>query len=279
VSDSTFESIVATTGYALSRKFRVFATVGEDRNDFISLNETDGSSYSVGFGWSPTRRTSVEMSAGERFFGKTFSFNGQHQARQSRWFIRYAEDVSDISSRIPDLSEPIGATLGLCPPGVDRTLILTKGDAIANGCQINLFFGTSLVNGVFISKLLTAGTTWDVGSRTRFSAQLTDLTREFQVISQAEDQVQSLSLGVDYRLSPAISANGSLSLTRNSLINSAAPATEREDDILSLNLGMSRRFSEDLSGALTFRHTQRDSNAVNSDYDENSLSASVNMRF
>jgi uncharacterized protein (PEP-CTERM system associated) len=30
---------------------------------------------------------------------------------------------------------------------------------------------------------------------------------------------------------------------------------------------------------LTLRHTQRESNAVNSDYDENRLTATVNMRF
>jgi len=85
---------------------------------------------------------------------------------------------------------------------------------------------------------------------------------------------------VSYRMSPLTTANGSLSFTRSSedaLLSGAG--TPREDDLIILSLGMFHRFAEDLDGALTFRHTQRDSNALNSDYTENNVTASVNMRF
>jgi len=55
--------------------------------------------------------------------------------------------------------------------------------------------------------------------------------------------------------------------------------TAREDDLLSLSLGLSHEFAEDLNGALIFRHIQRDSNVARSDYEENRLTALVNMRF
>jgi uncharacterized protein (PEP-CTERM system associated) len=95
--DTTFERVVASLGYALTRKFRVFGTVGEEWNDYLSATETDGSSWSAGFGWSPGRRTSIEASMGERYFGNTYSLSARHRTRASTWNVRYVEDLSDIS--------------------------------------------------------------------------------------------------------------------------------------------------------------------------------------
>ncbi len=276
-ADTTFESASAQLGYALTRKFRVFGTVGEDRNDYPSSTGTDGSSYSVGFGWSPTRRTSVEASAGERYFGRTLSLSGNHRTRLSQWTVRYSEDVTDTSKTATNYNDFRGAKLNSCPAGTVLPPNATLADAINAKCDIDLFFGSSITNGVFISKLLTGGVTWDLGVRTNLSMTFSDLIREFQLFSQGEDRIRSITGAINYRLSPQTSASTSLSLIRNSIDNVATGA--REDDILSLNLGLNHRFAETLNGALTFRHTQRDSNAANSDYDENSLTATVNMRF
>jgi uncharacterized protein (PEP-CTERM system associated) len=272
--DTTFESASASAGYALTRKFRVFGTVGEDRNDYPSSTGTDGSSYSLGFGWSPTRRTSVEASAGERYFGRTLSLLGNHRTRLSQWTVRYAEDVTDTSKTSTSFQ---GGQLNSCPAGTVLPLDSTWDDVVAAGCDVDLFFGSSITNGVFISKLLTGGVTWELGVRTNLSMTFSDLIREYQLFSQGEDRIRSITGAINYRLSPQTSATTSLSLIRNSLDNVATGA--REDDILSLNLGLNHRFAEALNGALTFRHTQRDSNAANFDYDENRLTATVNMRF
>ncbi len=278
--DTTFERVSATAGYKLTRKFRVFGTIGEDKNEYLSASGTDGSSYSVGLGWSPSRRTSVEASTGERYFGSTHSFSARHASRLTRWDVRYTEDVSDISRLATDFRDLRGAELNSCPPGTKLPIPPTLLDVINADCDVDLFFGTSIVNGVFLSKLLTAGVSWDVGNRTTVSARLSDLTREFQLISQGEDRVQTVSGTINHELSARTSAYGRLSLTRNSLDSTAAGGGgAREDDIMSFNLGLNHRFAEQFSGALIFRHTQRDSNAANSNYEENSLTASVNMRF
>ena len=70
-----------------------------------------------------------------------------------------------------------------------------------------------------------------------------------------------------------------LSLTRTSIDSLLTPGAAREDDRMILSLGLNHRFAEKLNGALTLRHTQRDSNAPNSDYDVNSITATVNMGF
>jgi uncharacterized protein (PEP-CTERM system associated) len=77
---------------------------------------------------------------------------------------------------------------------------------------------------------------------------------------------------------PHTSFHSSLTLTRVQVPVPLA-VTAREDDLMTLSFGLNHQFAEDLSGTLTLRHTQRESNAVNSDYDENRLTATVNMRF
>ena len=295
--NTTFERASANLGYALTRKFRVFGTVGQDWNDYLSSTNTDGSSYSVGFGWAPTRRTSVEASVGERYFGKTFSFAGSHRTRLSRWNIRYSEDVSDITQQLleqtdrvfwvcngtlvetPDAAPPANQTCTAGPfsAGQVAQAYASLGVPLSELIRAGLL-NVSTANGVFIVKSLNAGMSWEIG-RLGFGVSAQDTRRLYQVLGDAEDHIQSLTGSVNYRLTPRTSANSYVSLTRNSFDPALASGTSRQDDIFSLSFGLTHRYSDKLNGALTFRHTQRDSNAANSNYEENSLTATANMRF
>jgi len=296
-ADTTFERASASAGYALTRKFRVFGTLGQDKNDYLSTTETDGSFYSVGFGWAPTRRTSVEASVGERYFGNTFSFSGSHRTRSTRWTVRYSEDVSDITQQFLEQS---GRTFWVCqvgrvarafptdtfpqpPAGVCLAQPVTSFQLAALGVALSDLVAsgdvrTSIANGVYIIKSLTAGVTWDIG-RLGFGLSAQDTRRLYQVFGGAEDHIQGVTGSVTYRLSAQTSAFGSLSLTRNSVDSVLATGSAREDDLTSFSLGLNHRFAERLDGALTFRHSQRDSNVATADYEENSITATANMRF
>jgi uncharacterized protein (PEP-CTERM system associated) len=294
--NSTFERASATLGYTLTRKFRVFGTYGEEWNDFLSASEADGSFYSIGFGWSPTRRTSVEASVGERYFGRTFSFSGNYRTRASNWRVSYSEDVSDVSQQLlqdsgrifwvcdgrlietPDLNPPSGRTNCDGPfTGAQVALGLSSRFPLSDFIAAGLL-NISVANGVFVIKSLNAGVSWSKG-RLGLGLSAYDTKRIYQAITGAEDHSQGVTGTVSYRLDAQTDANSSLSLSRNTSSAALLSSPARDDDLLSLSLGLNRRYSKDLSGALTFRHTQRDSNAVNSDYEENSLAASVNMRF
>lgn len=278
-ADTTFESVSATTGYALTRQFRVFGTLGRDSNDYLSATGTSGSFYSAGFGWAPTRLTSVEASVGERYFGRTYSFSGSHRTRLTRWTLRYSEEVSDISRLTTNFNDLKGANIS-CPASAAAVLPSNPNliDYLNAGCTVDsLLFGSSVVNGVFVSKLLTGGVTWQLG-KADVSVTLSDLTRQYQLV-QAQDRVQRASGSIQYHLMPTITANSSLSFIRNSADGALTGGLARVDDIMLFDMGINRRFADKLYGALTFRHTQRSSNVANADYDENSLTASVNMRF
>ncbi|MGB9130368.1 MAG: TIGR03016 family PEP-CTERM system-associated outer membrane protein [Thiobacillus sp.] len=295
-TDTTFERASATVGYALTRKFRVFGTVGQDWNDYLSDAEIDGSSYSVGFGWAPNRRTSVEASVGERYFGRTYSFSGNYRTRLSRWTMRYSEDVSDITQQYLEQASRI---FWFCNGNLEETTDFTNPDpAICVGPYSAGFLATiasqlgyttdqivalgllniASANGIYIIKSLTAGVNWDIG-RLGFGLSAQDTRRLYQLFSDAEDHVQGLTGSVSYRLSPQTTANSSLSLTRTQVDSLLNAGVAREDDFISLSLGLNHRFADKLNGALTFRHSERDSNEATADYKENSLTATVNMRF
>ena len=60
-------SALASLRYSLSRQFSLTATGGYDRFDYEGMGEgTKGASWSLGFGYEPSARTSVRMSAGRR---------------------------------------------------------------------------------------------------------------------------------------------------------------------------------------------------------------------
>lgn len=291
-TDVTFESASATAGYALTRQFRVFGTVGKDSNDYFSSTGTSGAFYNAGFGWSPTRRTSVEASAGERYFGRTFSLAANHRTRLTRWRMNYSEDVSDISQQFLEQSSRIfwvcngvleeaqnnpGGCLGPISAGELALYYSSYGVSTADLIAAGLL-NIATTNGIFIIKNFNAGVSWDIG-KLGFGLSAQDTKRLYQALGDAQDHIQGITGSVNYRLSETVTANSILSLTRTSLDSSLTNGVARQDDLMTLSLGLNRRFTDRLNGALTFRHTQRSSNVANADYDENSLTASVNMRF
>jgi len=300
-TDVTFESVSATAGYALTRQFRVFGTVGHDSNDYLSTSGTSGAFYSVGAGWTPTRRTNLEASVGERYFGRTFSLAAKHRTRLTQWRVRYSEDVSDISQQLLEQGGRLYFVCGTAlhfPPASDLSELPPPNcvgpypaGQVADAFQrfygysaadlVTLGFPTSIATGVFVIKSFTAGVSWDIG-KLGFGLSAQDTKRLYQLLGNAQDHIQDVTGSASYRLSETVTANSILSLTRTSLDSSLTNGVPRQDDLLSLSLGLNRRFTDRLYGALTFRHTQRSSNAANADYDENSLTASAasaNMRF
>ena len=286
--DSTFERASATLGYALTRKFRVFGTVGDEWNDYLSTTETDGSFYSAGFGWAPSRRTSIEVAAGERYFGSTWNVSARHRTRASNWNVSYVEDLSDTT----EFLLTSGTLYDYLCPGPDGTLQLITDwpfslppapGCIAFGGTPGLVF--DLRNGVFVSTVLRAGVSWGLG-KLSYSLNAFDSLREY-VVSESEDRTRGVTAGVNYRMAPKTSLTGSLSLTRleESIVTptrvfaTQSDAEGRKDDIYTLTFGVRHQFDPELTGGLTYQHQHRDSNIANGDFTENRITATVSMRF
>lgn len=292
---TTFETASATLGYALTRKFRVFGTVGRDNNDFANAAASNGNFYTAGLGWSPTQRTSLEASAGKRFLGNTYALSLLHRTHNSNWNVRYSEDVNDISQQF--LSDN-GRSFLVCPAGAS---VIITSDLTRTGCagpypsgfliqnkrvlrlsdEALIAIGaatSSLAQGVFIIKNLTGGVSWTKG-RLGTGLSVFDTRRNFVLVGNLEDHTRGISGNVNYRLSPRTSVSSALSLSNNQVPAGLSTAGARDDNLYSASVGLTHNFDPKLSGVLTLRRQQRDSNDPASTYDENSITASVSKRF
>jgi uncharacterized protein (PEP-CTERM system associated) len=274
-----------TLGYALTRKFRLIGNLGQERLDFEVLNENDfdDSIWSAGFIWNPSRRTSIEASAGQRFYGDTYSLLGRYRTRASAWTASYVEDISDISRT--QLREA-NLYLFLCP-GADPTdpaqfVFSPFPVSPAPGC---LFLGVqpslipSIAEGLYVSKTFRAGVNWGV-KKVTYSIDASDVRRIYLLQDNAEDRSQNISATVNYRMNPLTSMFGNVGLSWTEDAGTLSGlGFDREDELFSFTLGLNRQFAADLTGSLTFRHFQRDSNDATAEYTENNITASATMRF
>ncbi|HYP68310.1 MAG TPA: TIGR03016 family PEP-CTERM system-associated outer membrane protein [Thiobacillaceae bacterium] len=298
-----FEHYDATLGYALTRKIRAFGSVGYDNNDYPSLTKTSGPSWTAGLGWSPSRLTSMDGSVGHNYFGNTYSANFNHRSHFSTWFARYSEGVNDISQVLlaanesviwdctgegfqvssnltapfPDCAEVgtlqnaqdfLGPLLGLTPQGVVEFL-LSRGVPLL-----------SLANGVFLNKTFNGGVSWTKGKNS-LGLNIFDTKRIFQNLGGLPgDETRGITGLYGYRLDPRTTLNTSLSLTNNLVPASLSGlTTDRNDKIYIASVGMTRQFQPKLSGSLIYRYTTRRSNDSAFDFNENNLTALVNMTF
>ncbi len=288
--DSTFERAVASLGYALTRTFRIFGTAGQEWNDYPTLagNEIDGSMWSAGFGWSPSKRTSIEVSRSERFFGGFYSLSARHRTRASNWNLSYTEDLNDMSGfqlttgTMYDYQCSLVGGGSIDYDGWQFTRPPNEMGYPVSSC-ITLSAGMpgllyDLRSGVFVSRLLRAGMNWGLGKLT-YSLTAFDSRRDFQLVN-AEDRTQGVTGALTYRLAPFTSATGSLGLNRIRIpAELSENGTDRDDDIYTFSLGVEHQFDPDLTGGLTYQRQQRDSSIANGDSRENRITATAIMSF
>ena len=287
--DTEFEKGSATLGYALTPKFKVHATGGIERNNFISLgnSKVDGPFWNVGFDWAPTIRTQIGATVGQRFFGNTYSFNLTERTRRTTWNASYSEDITTTSGST--LNSVFLGQLYTCatpPPGaisgiVNGSLVwqlapgTTQADITLNGCVPSFgVFGTnlSLVNDVFVAKNLTAGVSYNLG-RSVFSLNAYNLRRDFQQ-GGSYDRQTGVFAGWNWRLTPLTSFNLNGNVTRIDVATS-----NQTNNFWALSAGLNRQFKPKLNGSVIVRHQVETTNRPGSGYTENSITALVNMSF
>lgn len=283
--DTQFESYGATLGYALTRKFRLRGSFGYDNNDYPATagTKTKGDYWTAGFDWAPSRRTSLGASLGKRYYGDNYALNFRHRMNRSIWHLQYDEGASDIEQQIFNTTVLYawqcddgtwGHSSNVFPPEGKKNCVLLA--SIPPG---TLYLGTD--RGISINKTLRGGMTW-AERRMTYSVDLFDTTRAYQELSGLpEDRTRGLQAGVNYKAAPHTSVNALLGFTNNKVAGSliGVGAVNRDDDIYTLTVGINHQFLHDLNGSLYFRHQQRESNDSAQEFSENSLSATVTMRF
>lgn len=291
--ESSSENALAGLSYRLNRTMSLTLTGGYDVYDYGQFGgRTSGSSWSAGFSWHPSARTTIEMSAGRHFLGSTGSLLAVHRSRHTVWRASYADTVTSTRQEYTQGQEIDTASLldslfvaAYPDPIVRRQAVLDymqlAGLPATQGEEINY-----LTNRYFRQKLGQASVAYTMR---RHGAVLTAFGSERVALSSGaadsellgnqlfalNDNVRQFgaSAAYSYRLNARTSATATLTATRNRSLT-----TDIRYDQQGLRLGLTRRFSSKLSGNVELRHLRGSRGVFNADYTENAISATLSAQ-
>ncbi len=291
--DTSSQNAMLGVNYRLGPTLSLTATGGYDKYDYQALGgRTSGVSWSTGFAWAPSARTSLQMSVGRHFLGNTGSLMALHRSRHSVWKAGYSDTVTTsrsqftlpaaidtasmldslFSTSIPDPAlrrqavEAYIRAAGLPPTLADSINYLTNRYMRQKLLQGSVAFNWRHSNAVFSTY---------ASERTALSSAESDSELLGSQLSSLNDNVRQYGLNgsYSYRLSARSNALASLSVTR-----ARSLSTDLESKQNSLRLGLTHRFGRSVRGSLELRRTDGNSEVRRRDYTENAVSASLTVQ-
>lgn len=277
-----------TTGmlrYAVTSQFNLIGTAGYERNSFISIRgRTSSPSWTVGFSWTPTKRTKIDASGGKRFFGNTYAASVDHRTRNTVWNLSYMEDISTFGQQSLAGGSILNASmLSQLFSGVQGGEALLNQGLPSSFADPNNF----LTNRLFLLRRLQASLTVN-GKKNSLVFRGFNYSRKS--FSSDEEDADLIGIGNavltrnttqtggnilwNYRLSPRMSANINLGYIRISY-----DAVNRKDDNVIVRASLNKQFTSHINGSIMYYHLQRESNRNNGSYDANAVTATLNMDF
>jgi uncharacterized protein (PEP-CTERM system associated) len=252
----------------------------------------EGRFWSVGANWRPSRRSSLTVSGGKRFFGDTYSLKATQRNRRSTWSLSYDEDITTSSSQFLRLgpANAFGVLDELWGTRiVDPQLRRQAISAFLNFTQllgpdvgaINYFSHTYFLQKQLSLSVaaLTPKSTLLLGlAATKRTAQSTSsadnvLLLPFQLVLNENTEQWGAHAGWHLRLSERTGAKVS---ARYDHIKSVSAG--RSDDNLALSVGLSRILRPKVTGTVDLRHMRHTSTSGGAGYRENGISASLTFQ-
>jgi uncharacterized protein (PEP-CTERM system associated) len=281
------QELDAGVSYRIAPKIRLLGNLGYEEFDSDSLSENQsGVSWSVGALWQPTNRTSLQATAGRRFFGNAYGLNLSHRTRRTTWSLSYSEDVTSTRSQL-DLATDVRNQLdiflragGVTDPIERARQIDALVDRIADQSII-------FTNQLFLQKRLQGSIIWELPKHTFVfsgfgSSRDVDTVggRRSVLFGNSDFNISrvikesGLSATWSWQIMPKTSAVSTLSTVQTQFTD-----IDRDDDQFLLSLGLLHQLSRHASGSLEFRHQKRDSTGGGQEFDENSLEAGLQLTY
>lgn len=296
VTDQTTSSKNANLNlrYVATPQLNVGVFGGYDDYDFQGLGgKQAGAAYGANFQWTPSARTSVQASAGHRFYGPSYSLNLQHRSRSTVWNINYSDAVSSSRSQF------------LLPSAIDTAAMLdnlfrgTISDPVLRAAAVQAYIKAAnlppaLANNInffsnrySLEKQLNASVGWNL-TRTTTLLTLTKSRREALSVQSMDspllgnnqslfnDNIEQMgaSLSASYRIGPQTVANFSASAMNIKSLTDARNNRHRD-----ARLSLARSFGQRVSGTLEVRHTRGGLALGAGTASENAISAAVSSKF
>jgi len=282
------QNILGRLTYLLAPRFRLVGTLGYDRNDYsVASNSTSGYSWSGGFEWKVSQRTSLNAAVGHKYYGSTFSLSAATRSRVANWMLGYAEDVTTTPAQFAQPTTVNTATFLSQLLSSSITDPTARAAAVAQLIQDGNLPSTltssvnSFTNTVFLQKQLQASVMLS-SPKTTLLLSVFDTRREplsdnslGSLLGPANDKTEQIgaSAVLSRRLTSLTRANASLVATRVKSLTSG-----RVDNTQTLRVGVSKQLSSKVRGTVELRRNQGQSTQAGVDYRENAIGAYLNMQ-
>ena len=284
-----FESVSAGARRLLTANFGVQGNVGYEDNDYTTVGPAPrGRFWSVGPEWTPTPRTRLAATTGRRYYGPTHSLDFSHRTRLTTWRLNYHEDITTTRGQV---FIPTTADTGTL---LDSLFLSTIPDPVARRAAVqNYISRTGLPPSLtvplnFVTLVPFLQKSWDgsvgiQGVRNSIFASVFMQTRE----ATAPGQITAGDLGVSprtkqtggnvlwtHRLTAQTSSSVNVGYTRSDFTSIA-----REDNLKYIRLSLHKQFDPRVSGAVTLRRLENESNETVGTYKENAITVAISIRF
>ena len=287
-SNVRLQNVTTRLSYRLAPRLRLTGSVGYDNNTYSAIsNSSSGYSWTTGFDWIVSERTSLTAAIGHKYYGNTFSLAANTRSRIANWTLGYEESVSTTPSQFSlptSISTATFLNQLLSPSIPDATARAQAVDKLIRDSGLPSTLSSavnSFSNAVFLQKQLQASVLLN-SPKTTLLISLFDIQREplsttglGSLVGNANDKTEQIggSAVLSRRLSAVTSANATLVATKVKSLTSG-----RVDNTQSLRLSVSEQLSQKMRGTVEVRHNQGQSNQADVSYRENAVGAYLNLQ-
>jgi uncharacterized protein (PEP-CTERM system associated) len=260
---STFRDMNGTVRYPFSRRYAVSLSGGYSDNDLTGSGVGNGSSLNwraTGI-WTPAPRTNLEFGYGRQPSGNSFSLSASHKMRRAVFNASYQESITTTAFQQSQATlfareDAFGNTIE--NPGNQQVDVATNE--------------ASLGDATFVSRSFSFGVSV-AGRRSSASLNLTNNRR-----SSSTATPDNIVSGISANASRTLSRHTSVNANANMQISDPGGSNDKSTQI-GLGVGVSHTVFRDVTARMNYRHQRVSSDAANSSYQENRISADVAVRF
>ena len=291
--NTTIKNVNANVRYRLGDSFALTASSGYDEYDYDSIGEpVEGRSWTAGFDWNPSPRTSLRANAGKRYYGDSYFLEALHRSRRSVWTINYNDEVTTSRDQFLLPATVDTATV------IDRLFMADIPDPVARRLAVDAYIRAAglpsalaesvnyFTNRYILQKQLqlsaafnTARTTLVVSAfnvkRHALSSFETDGALSGPgrgTLNDDTTQVGASAL-LNWRLTSRSAAN--FSMTRSRMESNSTTLQTRNTAV---RMALTRTFSPRLTGSAELRRTSGNTAFGAAGYRENAITASLLLK-
>lgn len=294
-NDSTIQTGNFNLTYQLLRTLNVTAGVNYDNYNYESLGGANGGNgWNAGFTWTPSRRTSLTVNHGQRFYGPSRVLKGMHRTRRTVWNISYDDMVTSTRANflLPSAVDTAALIDSLLLPNFPdpeeraravEEYIRSTGLPPTLADQINFFSNRyslqKQLRGSFAYRAARTTVLYSVYRvrREALSSSVADSVLLGTSTSTVNDNVDQKGFAASLQYS--LNSRSKLSLTTD-IYNTESLTTGFTGRTRAVRLGLRQRLQKFTNARIELRHVKGATGVIApAPYSENAISAYLTMQY